>query len=233
MADATPPPALANAIANAAKQYGVPADVLTGIWREESGSTYPNPAVNSAGYGGLFGTTNWNAPTQAQADTAASILATGYQKSGGNTAEALSYYNSGKLVGGYTSVPGVNTGGSSPYQAPPRPTGNAGLDASFTSQLVGDGVNYIGGSLPVIGGLIQGVSGVTDALKVVAWLFSPKHWAQALELLVGVGSMAAGVFWLGGGSEGAFDVPIPIAGAAAKAPSKVIGKAVPEAVAAA
>ena len=35
---------------------GVPADVLTGIWRIESGSSYPNPYVNSIGYGGLFGT---------------------------------------------------------------------------------------------------------------------------------------------------------------------------------
>lgn len=122
------PKPLQSAIVAAAAKYGVPPQALAGIWREESGRTFPNPAVNSSGYGGLFGTTNGKAPTQAQADMAASVLADGLQKSGGNMAEALSYYNSGKLTGGYTSVPGYN---AATYQAPTSTT-NAGTDAGST-----------------------------------------------------------------------------------------------------
>lgn len=103
----TIPQPLAQAIYSSALKYGVSADYLTGIWRIESGSTYPNPAVNSSGYGGLFGTRNWNATTQAQADTAASVLAAGLKASGGNYPGALHYYSTGKVSGsgGYTSVP--------------------------------------------------------------------------------------------------------------------------------
>lgn len=106
------PSALETAIQNAAAKYGVPADLLEGIWRVESGSTYPNPAKNSSGYGGLFGTTDAYGSTQEQANLSASILAAGLRASGGNIAEALSYYNSGHLTGGYTSVPGETTFGN-------------------------------------------------------------------------------------------------------------------------
>lgn len=120
---------LEQAIKNAAEQYdpqqpGALADLLTGIWREESGSTYPNPAVNSSGYGGLFGTTDAFGSTQEQADLAGSILAEGLRQSGGNVAEALSYYNSGSLQGGYTSVPGETVFGT--IAVPPAPS-SAGL----------------------------------------------------------------------------------------------------------
>lgn len=105
---ATPVPApLASAINSSAKKYKVPADLLAGIWRVESASTYPNPAVNSSGYGGLFGTRNWNASTQAQADQAASILARQLVAHGGDIQAALSAYSGG----GYTTVPGETTFG--------------------------------------------------------------------------------------------------------------------------
>ena len=100
------PPELGQAIAHAAARYGVPASTLAGIWRIESGSTYPNPAVNSSGYGGLFGTTKWNAPTQEQANYAAQTLRHLLDTHGGNMAAALHAYSGG----GYTSVPGGGGG---------------------------------------------------------------------------------------------------------------------------
>ena len=108
------PPELAGAIDGAAAKFGVPASTLAGIWRIESGSTFPNPAVNSSGYGGLFGTSQWNASTQHQADFAAATLKHLLNTHGGNMAAALSAYSGG----GYTSVPGgggaVHLGRSAP-----------------------------------------------------------------------------------------------------------------------
>ena len=102
------PAPLWEAIVQASGQYHVPADLLVGIWRVESGSHYPNPYVNSSGYGGLFGTHNWSGSTQSQANEAASILANLLQRSGGNVSQALSSYSGG----GYTSVPGERTFGN-------------------------------------------------------------------------------------------------------------------------
>lgn len=141
------PPDLWTAIVKASRNYDVPADLLAGIWRIESGSTYPNPAVNSSGYGGLFGTTNGLASTQDQANEAASVLANGLRASGGNVSQALSYYNSGKLVGGYTSVPGQTTFGKvqivpkgfTREVAPGIPAGGPiGAIASPVANLLGD-----------------------------------------------------------------------------------------------
>lgn len=103
----SPPPELATAIQNASAQYGVPPDILSGVWSIEAGNAFPNPYVNSSGYGGLFGTHDWNGPTQEQANYAASILhnlAAQY----GNWTDALSHYSGG----GYSSVPGETSGGS-------------------------------------------------------------------------------------------------------------------------
>jgi hypothetical protein len=105
-------------------KYGVPPDLMAGIWRIESGRTYSAGQVgtfNSKGYGGLFGTSVHGPHTaEGEADLAASILATGLKKANGNVAEALSYYNSGQLTGGYTSVPGQVTQGTyTPGQTPP------------------------------------------------------------------------------------------------------------------
>lgn len=94
------PAELKTAIGNASSTYGVPQDILTGVWRIESGSTFPNPAVNSSGYGGLFGTKNWNASTQDQANSAASTLAYWFQRTG-SWDTALHYYSSGSPTGGY------------------------------------------------------------------------------------------------------------------------------------
>lgn len=117
---AVPPPQLATAIQNASTQYGIPPDLLIGIWHVESGSTYPNPYVNSSGYGGLFGipnTTAQGAPyngfaisgsPQEQANLAASILSKNLQSANGNVATALGSYSGG----GYNSVPGETTFGT-------------------------------------------------------------------------------------------------------------------------
>lgn len=142
----TVPPDLQTAIDAAAKAYQVPADLLAGIWRYEAGSTYPNPYVNSSGYGGLFGTRAWNAPTQQQANLAASILATGLQASKGNVAQALSYYNSGKLQGGYTSVPGQTTFGTVPVPSGGGHGGIVGGVEGAISGAAGAAANAIGGA---------------------------------------------------------------------------------------
>lgn len=181
-----PPPALQAAITSASNKYGVPPDLLVGIWREESGSTYPNPAVNSSGYGGLFGTKNWNASTQDQANQAASILATGLSKYGGSVSAALSYYNSGKPTGGYTSVPGETTFGNvTPNQKWLTPAFNA--QTSPLQNLTGD--------------LTGWVSQLGEFLKA---------YALRVAKVVGGGVLAlAGVFLLTRGSLPAA-VPIPV-----------------------
>lgn len=103
-----PPTELSNAIQSSSQKYGVPVDILTGVWIKESGASFPNNYVNSSGYGGLFGTTNWNGSTQSQTDYAASILAHLHSQYG-NWTTALYHYSGG----GYTSVPGQTTSGGS------------------------------------------------------------------------------------------------------------------------
>lgn len=117
-----PPSELVAAVNRAAKKYNVPAATLIGIWRIESGSTYPNPAVNGLGYGGLFGTTKWNASTQVQADYAASILRNLLDKYG-SMSQALYHYSGG----GYTSVPGTSGGWKT------GPSGSSALQPSGSS----------------------------------------------------------------------------------------------------
>ena len=124
---AAPPAALTGAISSADQPYGLPDDLLTGIWRVESGSTYPNPYVNAEGYGGLFGTPNTTAKgapynnfdliasTADQASLAASILAADIQNAGGDIGRGLSSYSGG----GYSSVPGETTFGTLPISITP------------------------------------------------------------------------------------------------------------------
>lgn len=114
----TPYPDLDSAIVSAGGQYGIDPSVLAGIWRIESGSTYPNPYVNSIGYGGLFGIGQAQAEangfslydpstTMQQAQIAAADLAHLVQANGGNLSAALSQYSGG----GYSSVSGGGTAG--------------------------------------------------------------------------------------------------------------------------
>lgn len=209
-----PPADLTSAIDSASKTYGVPADVLLGIWRIESGSTYPNPYVNSSGYGGLFGTTDWNGSTQDQANLAASILAKQI-KDTGSLSSALSNYSGG----GYTSVPGQTTeqaatslGTAPSYSRGTRPAGGGG---SVVSGLFGDAEGLAGDALgglnsgaeDIVPGLgqVEGLFGsatgaigdAKDALKVFLWLFSPVHWLMAFEILFGSLLMILGLFFLG------------------------------------
>lgn len=133
MAASSVPAVLEADILAAAKRYGVPHDLLEGIWRVESGSTYPNPAVNSEGYGGLFGTKDAYGPTQEQANLAASILASDLRMAGGSVAGGLSWYSGGgghvPPSAGYDQVPGETTFGhvtvSPGSAAPPVITGAA------------------------------------------------------------------------------------------------------------
>jgi hypothetical protein len=108
LANPQAPPELQNAINSSSQKYGVPVDILTGVWARESGSSFPNNFVNSSGYGGLFGTTNWNGSTQSQSDYSASILAHLYSTYG-NWASAIYHYSGGA----YSSVAGQTTPGGS------------------------------------------------------------------------------------------------------------------------
>lgn len=131
MSNVTPvPQPLEQAIQQASSTYGVPPDLEEGIWRIESKSTFPNPYVNSSGYGGLFGTTDAYGPTQEQANLSASILSNLLRSTGGNVGQALSDYSGG----GYTSVPGETTFGtiSVPQSAGPAVT-QTGTPTAFTS----------------------------------------------------------------------------------------------------
>lgn len=120
---AKPPPQLLAAIQKAVKGTPVSVATMVGIWRIESASTYPNPAVNSIGYGGLFGTKDWNGSTQAQADLAVSILARLIRTNQNSLPKALLAYSGG----GYSSVDGsggtttANTGGSGSTAPQPTP----------------------------------------------------------------------------------------------------------------
>ena len=200
---ATPPTALETAIRAASAKYGgVPVDLLEGIWREESGGAYPNPAVNSSGYGGLFGTRNWNASTQAQANTAASILATGLTKSGGNIGEALSYYNSGNLQGGYTSVPGEQTFGTLP------PATTKAIAASASPLGAGDSTaNTAQSAVTAVSGAVSGVTGsITSAENAIKFVFSYRF----LEILGGGVLILAGLYVLARQFQQTFPDPLGV-----------------------
>ena len=89
------PEALWQAMIKAGNRYNVPPLILAAVWRGESASTFPNPAVNPEGYGGLFGTTDWSGSTQAQANLAASIFHNALVNTKGNILEANSIYATG------------------------------------------------------------------------------------------------------------------------------------------
>lgn len=160
------PSELLTAVDQAGSRYGVNPSLLIGIWRKESGSTFPNPYVNSSGYGGLFGTQDWQGSTQEQANLAASILAAGYKQGRGNTSAALSYYNTGRVdsPAGFSYASDVESlagEGATPVATPPqvlqsvpRPgttSGNAqgassGGGGSFWGGVLGD-LESAGGSV--------------------------------------------------------------------------------------
>lgn len=151
MANTPVPAPLEQAILSSSKKYGVPHDLLEGIWRIESNSTYPNPYSNGT-YGGLFGTKDIYGPTQEQADLAASILASDIKMASGSIAGGLSYYSGGggqvppPPKHGYDQVPGEVTFGflNNPSNVPPPSiTGGGGgspgaQSVSLTSGITGD-----------------------------------------------------------------------------------------------
>lgn len=188
-----PPAPLQKVIAQGAQDYDVPTDLLTGIWHRESGSHYPNDYGNSSGYGGLFGTSNWNASDQAQADEAASVLAAGLRASGGVVSEALSYYNTGRLQGGYTSVPGETTFGTVPvpaFSTTPGTPGSSGAGPSSTSP------NFIGPTQPTTsagggGGVFGSITGDISGSINEAFLRGIELFAAIVLIWVGLKGLAA------------------------------------------
>jgi hypothetical protein len=232
-----PPPALQQAIDSSAKRYGVPPNVLVGIWRVESGSSYPNPYVNSLGYGGLFGTTDWNGPTQAQADLAAKILADNVRSHGGDLGAALSAYSGGgyssvsgetgrqKLVG-VQSVPGDPTSSSgTPAGAPPRPGVGGGGDSGIWGAIEsaagraagvveGGAESAWGAGGSIIGGAEALISGPLDFLKAALWLVNPLTWLRATEAVLGFALLLTGALVASGlaskAEQAVASSPLPI-----------------------
>jgi hypothetical protein len=193
------PAPLASAITSAATQYDVPAGLLVGIWGDESGSTYPNPAVNSEGYGGLFGLSSADlggvspttASTQQQADTAARILASGLQQSDGNVPEALTFYTTGRTTPidqGYVSTVTGRAGVSSGTVNVPTATSTpADPTSGGSSHGVSSGGSLWGsifGSVESLGGdLLSTAEGEAEGL-----------WGDTLGSLEG--SISSGVSFL-------------------------------------
>ena len=171
----SPPAPLSSAINSASKQYDVPPDILTGIWRVESNSTYPNPYRNSLGYGGLFGTKDWSGSTISQADLSASILQTQLIDKNGNISSALMAYSGG----GYSQVPGETTFGT----WMPKKGGGSSILHDITSAI----------PIPGLGGLpipIPNPSNIfKDPLGSIASLFY-----QFAFILVGAGLILVGLF---------------------------------------
>lgn len=117
------PTELLSAINTAASQYGVDPNYLIRIWAWESGSTFPNPAVNSSNYGGLFGlgqgtdygagpVNNYDTSSSGilnQAQSAAAELARLMQQNGGSVYNAMLAYS-----GGSTNEASFVSGGNNP-----------------------------------------------------------------------------------------------------------------------
>lgn len=174
------PAELAQAIQTAASRRGVPAATLEGIWRRETGSTYPNPYDNGR-YGGLFGlpVRYAYASTQVQADVAAQTLANLLAANGGNMSAALAAYSGG----GYSSV-GPSPVGPSAQPVSSRPRPGVGAQNEFASWWVGpkpwtlpeQAWNAITGS----------ISGGWDVLKAFVWLADPRTWLRIVEFLTGI-----------------------------------------------
>lgn len=208
-----PPPELADAIGQASTTYGVPVDLLTGIWRVESGGSYPNPYANGLGYGGEFGTRVTapfgsakqterisEPPVSQQADLAASILHNALVRDHGSISKALSDYSGG----GYTSVPGETTFGS-------LSVGGAVAEPSYTG----------GSSTPTSDVSLTGVLGGAES-ATLDLLF------RAVFLAAGIGLAAVGLILLvrafGGGplerAVGEATVVGKVASTISKAPSR-------------
>lgn len=172
-------------------------------------------------------------PPSALTDPAANARAAVAVSSGGTNFDPWTTYTRGSyeqyLPGGGPTTPTTQSAGGL-YQQPPRPSGNATLDFSL-SGAAGAVTGWVGGvgDLPIVGGLVQGAKDATDAVKLIAWLFSPKHWAQVGELLVGLGLLGYGLVALGSGDKegggSGLDIPIPVVGKVAKAAPEALAAA--------
>lgn len=210
------PKQLQTAIGNASAKYAVPKDLLTGIWRVESGSSYPNPYANGLGYGGLFGTQvaqpfgnasttryfpNVGGPSQVQseADTAAQILGKQIVLNNGNISAALHAYSGG----GYTSVPGQTTFSVSKTQlgriagrTNTLPTGapSIGIVAPpFDIAAAGAGASAVGLAGESLGVAISS-GAVKNPLDVFSWLAA--NSLRGLEIIGGILLAVLGLYLL-------------------------------------
>lgn len=179
---------------SAAGTYHVPHDLLEGIWRVESASTFPNPYENSEGYGGDFGTKDIYGPTQEQANLSASILASDIKMAGGSIAGGLSYYSGGggKIPpkAGYDQVPGETTFGYLGVAggAPPPP--------AITGGSTGSAAGNAGATQSV--SLVSGVAGdISGSVKEAALRLAE----VALALFLGYLGMKALAAALAGGQQ--------------------------------
>lgn len=210
------PKQLQTAISNASAKTGVPADLLIGIWRTETASSYPNPYANGLGYGGLFGTqvaqpfgnagqtryfANVGGPAQAQAeaDTAAQILGTQIVEQNGNISGALHTYSGG----GYTSVPGQTTFSVTKTQlgkiagrvhALPSTAPSIGIIAPpFSLGTAGTAASVAGLAGESLGVAIASGS-VSSPLDVFKWLSA--NALRGLELIGGILLAVLGLYLL-------------------------------------
>lgn len=225
----SPPPALRSAIASASATYGVPADVLTGIWRVESASTYPNPAVNSSGYGGLFGTSFSSAAAagaasaQEQANTAASILASLLVRNKGDLGRSLSSYSGG----GYTTVPGQTSFALTAAQL------STAVQATFhgatarvgqpSGPLAGVGRVALGATAPItkpVDAAITAGKDVVSAGSFLGKLSDPSYILRGLQIVAGAVLVLVGTYLLARqvGLAVSEQTPQPVKDLAAKAP---------------
>lgn len=141
----TPPPELQTAIHNASQTYGVPENILIAVWQKEAGGQFPNPYVNSSGYGGLFGTKDWNDTTQNQANEAAATLSYWYGVTGSWSGALTKYGGSQSYANSVLNLANPNG---------PNPSGRTGDPIPNSS----------GGGFPGIGDIGGAISSLTSTI---------------------------------------------------------------------
>lgn len=171
------PAQLQTAINNAAAKYGLKPEWLVRIWEIESGNTFPNPAVNSIGCGGLFGLCVGSSAIDPQTGAAINLYAT-------NTTQAqadAAAYTLSRLINEFGSIYDamIAYSGGSTHEAQfvsgATASDNGAAGGSSAGQSSG-GSSTIPVSLPVVGGAI---SGIGDMLGKLGGALNPSSWGSA------------------------------------------------------
>lgn len=207
------PDQLVTAIDAAAKQYNLDPSYLLRIWQFESGGTFPNTAVNSAGYGGLFGlglgqtygpytVSDYN-DVQTQANAAAWELNNLIQANGGSVYNAMLQYSGGSMneaafVAGGTTPTSYSAGSSSGLTAGgEKPSGTLNsLSGSFSSLLngiggLGSGISLTASPSQIATGLSKDFLGLF--VTTVQGFFDNGAFWDPLFVIVGLGIMGLGI----------------------------------------